>query len=289
MTSANVYSVLKALTPVEVDHVVPVRLGCRGDGGYVIADDPGLQHTVLYSYGIDDNDSFDQHFHQRFDADVRQYDFSISAPPEQPGFRFYPQGLAHTRTDDCDTFAQHVVDNDDVGREICLKMDIEGAEWLVLRDMPEAQLRQCRQIVLELHDISDLGINTAWPGVAMEDKVAALERLNQYFYCWHVHANNYVPIYIVDGYKVPDVMELTFVSREHFRGGAKVTRQFPTPVDDPCSARNEDHVLDFWPFLQADALPAKPLGYWAGKISRLRRSLSKRKWRRVAGRRRIRS
>ncbi len=53
-----------------------------------------LTDTVLYSYGIEDNDSFDQHFHKLYGSDVRQYDFSISPPPARKGFTFVQEGIS---------------------------------------------------------------------------------------------------------------------------------------------------------------------------------------------------
>ncbi len=274
----KINDLLKTLQPRQVDHAKRIRMGCSGDGGYVIMDHKNLSETVLYSYGIEDNDSFDQHYHKHTGANVRQYDFSIDPPPQRQGFSFTQEGISHEKTENCDTFESHIARNSDQDRRIFLKMDVEGAEWLTFLNMPEHILLQCNQIAIEVHDLSGLGVNTMYPQVSLEQKIAVMEKITQHFHCWNVHANNYASMFIVDGYKVPDVMEMTFVNKHLHPGGQLATDLFPTPYDQACHARMQDHVLDFWPFYSGTEIiaPKKPL--IEQKIARLKRSLSTRKW-----------
>jgi hypothetical protein len=274
----KINDLLNTLRPKQVDQATRVRMGCSGDGGYVIMDHKNLSQTVLYSYGIEDNDSFDQHYHNRYSANVRQYDFSIAPPPQRLGFSFTQEGISHEKTDNCDTFESHIARNSDQDKRIFLKIDVEGAEWLTFLNMPEHILLQCNQIAIEVHDLSGLGINTMYPQVSLEQKIAVMEKITKHFHCWNVHANNYASMFIVDGYKVPDVMEMTFVNKNLHPGGQPATEQFPTQYDQACHARMQDHVLDFWPFYAGTEIiaPKKPL--LEQKIARLKRSLSTRKW-----------
>lgn len=274
----NITDLLTTLQPRQVSGAKRIRLGCSGDGGYVIMDHENLVDTVLYSYGIEDNDSFDQHYHMRYGCDVRQYDFSISAPAAKKGFSFIQEGISHVKTHNCDTFESHILRNADQNRRIFLKMDVEGAEWLTLLNMPTHLLRQCNQIAIEMHDLSGKGINTAYPQVTLEQKIEVLTKINNYFHCWNVHANNYASIYLVDGYKVPDVMEFTFINKELHHGGELANAIFPGPYDESCHARMQDHILDFWPFYSPTEIIATKKPFLEQKLSRLKRSLSTRKW-----------
>lgn len=274
----NIYDLLSKLQPRQVVGAKRKRIGCSGDGGYVIMDHDNLAETVLYSYGIEDNDSFDQHFHMLYGSQVQQYDFSISPPPARPNFTFTQQGISHEKTENCDTFESHINKNGDQERRIFLKMDVEGAEWLTFLNMPEKTLQQCNQIAVEMHDLSSKGINTMYPQVTLDEKVATLEKISQYFHCWNVHANNYASMYIVDGYKVPDVMEFTFVNKALHPGGDLAQELFPSQHDQACHARMQDHDLDFWPFYSGDEIIAPKKPYLKQKIDRLKRSLSTRKW-----------
>ena len=274
----EIVDLLETLSPKQVHGAIRKRIGCSGDGGYVIMHHENLSDTVLYSYGIEDNDSFDQHFNQLYGADVRQYDFSISPPPTRPGFTFTQEGISHQKTENCDTFSHHIEKNGDQSRRIFLKMDVEGAEWLTFLHMPEDILQQCNQIAIEMHDLSGLGVNTMYPAVTLEEKVAVMKKITKYFHCWNVHANNYASMFIVDGYKVPDVMEMTFVNKSLHAGGEPATEVFPTPHDQACHARMQDHKLDFWPFYSGNEIIAPKKPYLEQKIARLKRSLSTRKW-----------
>ncbi|MFK8028165.1 MAG: FkbM family methyltransferase [Gammaproteobacteria bacterium] len=274
----NISDLLRTLQPRQVDNSKRIRLGCSGDGGYVIMDHPNLIDTVLYSYGIEDNDSFDQHFHKKYNCEVRQYDFSISAPPKRDGFSFTQEGISHEKNHNCDTFESHIIRNVDQEKRIFLKMDVEGAEWLTFLHMPEHILLQCNQIAIEVHDLSGHGINTMYPKVSLEEKIAVMEKITKHFHCWNVHANNYASMFIVDGHKIPDVMEMTFINKNLHPGGQVANELFPTKYDQACHARMQDHVLDFWPFYSQTEIiaPKKPI--LKQKIARLKRSLSTRKW-----------
>ncbi len=274
----KINDLLKTLQPKQVDDAKRIRMGCSGDGGYVIMDHMNLAGTVLYSYGIEDNDSFDQHFHKHYGAVVRQYDFSIDPPPKKHGFSFTQEGISHEKTDNCDTFESHIARNSDQDRRIFLKMDVEGAEWLTFLNMSENVLLQCNQIAIEFHDLSGLGVNTMYPRVSLEEKIAVMEKITKHFHCWNVHANNYASMFIVDGYKVPDVMEMTFVNKHLHPGGQLATEVFPTEYDQACHARMQDHKLDFWPFYSGTEIIASKKPLLEQKIARLKRSLSTRKW-----------
>lgn len=76
----SIVTLLSALQPKHVDDASRIRIGGLGDGGYVVMDHQNLRETVLYSYGIEENDSFDRHFRKRYGMSVQQYDFSIPPP-----------------------------------------------------------------------------------------------------------------------------------------------------------------------------------------------------------------
>ena len=271
----TIRDLLENLVPMDIVDAQRIRMGARGDGGYVILNDPQLRGCVLYSYGIDDNDSFDQDLHRCFGIPVRQYDFSIPDPPTREGFSFKREGIAHELRANCATFAQHLNENADTGTEYILKLDVEGDEWLTLLHMPESLLNKCRQLIVELHGIAG---NDETSPVDLATKITTLRKLSSTFHCWHVHANNYAPVHIVDGFKVPDVLEVTFVNRACYTCSGITAERFPTAMDFPCSTRLSDIELDFWPFFQG-TLTAQPLPWLPQKLARLQRSLDKRRWR----------
>ena len=254
----SIHALLSTLQPRQAVHAKRRRLGRPRDGGYVILDHENLSDTVLYSYGIGDNDSFDRDFGKRYGVRVQQYDFSIAPPAEKEGFTFHQQGISHEKKQNCNTLQAHLEQNGDGDKRIFLKIDVEGAEWLSLLHTPESVLKQCNQIVIELHDLSGCGKTGNYPDVTQAQKIQMLEKITKHFHCWHVHANNYANIHMVDGFKVPDALEVTFINQALYPVEGNSTEYFPTKYDQPCCVRRKDTQLDFWPFYpQPEIKPVK--------------------------------
>ena len=104
---------LKTSQPLQVDHASRIRMGCSSDGGYIIKDHKDSSQTVLYSYEIQDDYSLDQHYHNQYRTDVRQYDFSIPPPLQRKGFSFSQQGISDAKPRHCNTFETHRTRNSD--------------------------------------------------------------------------------------------------------------------------------------------------------------------------------
>jgi hypothetical protein len=69
--------------------------------------------------------------------------------------------------------------------------------------------------------------------------LAILERVARTHAVVHVHANNYGGIGDVDGIRVPDVMELTYLRRSGLRFEPCV-EEFPTTLDRPNDPERAD-------------------------------------------------
>ena len=93
---------------------------------------------------------------------------------------------------------------------------------------------------------NSVGINLSLSKV--EKKTHAIKKINNLFYLYHVHANNYNPLYYIDGFKLPNSMELTFVNKKYFQTPEYSKTIFPTEIDFPCYKSRRDIKLHFWPF-----------------------------------------
>jgi hypothetical protein len=67
-----------------------------------------------------------------------------------------------------------------------------------------------------------------------------LSKLNASHQVIHVHGNNYGSLGIIDGFVVPDCVEVTYLRREGNKF-ATCGHRFPTSLDQPC----RDGVPDF--------------------------------------------
>lgn len=243
MSVQTVFEVLSLLTPYDVTSARKMRIGAPYDGGYIMLDMLQPRQTV-FSFGLSLNILYE------FDLAMRghrlfMFDHTIDGlVMAHPGFHWFKEGLG--ATDDpagllfsLDHHLQRVPAQED---GMVLKIDVEGAEWDVLAAMPPATLRRFDQIVLELHDFRRLG-EPEWRARAS----AGLRKLTQSFTIHHVHANNYAPVVVLDGWPVADVVEISLVRTE------LVTRSpssalLPTYLDAANDPRRPDLPLWFFPY-----------------------------------------
>lgn len=106
-------------------------------------------------------------------------------------------------------------------------MDIEGAEYHTLLELPDDQLRRLRIIVLEAHHL-----DLMWSEGFFEIAEAFFDKLTRHHLCVHIHPNNTIWPFEHEGIAIPPVMEFTFLRRdrlgEHSPAGVTVS---PHPQD----------------------------------------------------------
>ncbi|KAH3775658.1 probable methyltransferase-like protein 24 isoform X1 [Dreissena polymorpha] len=141
-----------------------VRIGNLGDGGWELCEDIEFRpkHPCLvYSFGINNDFSFDDMMADRFKCDVYSFDPSMKETlegPRGPRQWFFRSGLSE-RTEtfqnewqvstlkDLQEKHGHGKDKIDI-----LKIDVEKFEWLALTQIYESGgLKNIRQLLIELH------------------------------------------------------------------------------------------------------------------------------------------
>ena len=168
----------KELIPYETN-LEKVRIGEDGDGGYVICDIPSIKYDALYSYGSDDNISFEKSFYKKYKVDSFVYDHTINGITNKPDYiNFFKQGVGPVPSIDLDTVNNHIQNNSHTRcKNLIMQMDIEGHEWGVLNS---ADLSQFAQIIIEYH----------MPSHAFSDMIDIIKKVNKSFTCVHIHGNN---------------------------------------------------------------------------------------------------
>jgi len=101
----------------------------------------------------------------------------------------------------------------DRDKKLLLKMDVEGDEWETLLHTPISILNLFYQIIIEVYFVhsimpDSIGINLS--AARIGEKTNVIRKINDYFYLYHVHANNYNPLYYIGFFKIPNTMELAF-------------------------------------------------------------------------------
>ena len=141
------------LSPKKVVGKKRILLGPKGDGSYVILDDFD-KIKIAYSFGIFNNVQFDLELANR-GINVYMYDHSINSLPfENSYFHWQKIGIRGKNSDEKNlkTLEELLIENKHIKEtNMILKMDIEGAEWESLRDLPPKLLNKFKYIIIEYH------------------------------------------------------------------------------------------------------------------------------------------
>lgn len=238
----DVFDVLSYLTPWDIN-IPKRRVGCIGDGGYIMADCLRPTQSVI-SYGIANEVSFDVELAEAGHK-IWQFDHTIvGAPVTHPNITFTREGVAGTDQPDelLYTIETHAARLEIPRAGAILKMDVEGAEWEVLDGISPEALGQFDQILMEFHGMSRI-VHPKF----MKRFIDVMEKLNAQFTLFHVHANNARPLVSVDHFVTPGLIEVSYIRTD------LVTREpsktvYPTPMDSPNVAGRPDLRLWLYPF-----------------------------------------
>jgi hypothetical protein len=173
----------REIQPVALANCTLERFGEPHDGGYLVCANllNGVQSG--YSYGISGYDGWGCGISERLRVKVHEYDCFDTRPPACPAGQlvFHPDCIGATRVEDgrrFDTLANQIAANGDSGRNLIVKIDVEGAEWDAFLTVEDAVFDRIDQLVVEFHGVQDPRF------------VSALRRLNEHFYPVHLHFNN---------------------------------------------------------------------------------------------------
>jgi hypothetical protein len=200
-----------------------VRIGPKGDGGYLLPDDfDDIGGCV--SPGVSSECGFDTQIAD-MGIEVFMADASVDGPPTSHSNFHFTKKYLDTYTSDntitLDSFAATIAP----GKDLILQMDIEGAEYRVIAATTVETLSRFRVIVVEFHDLSNLftkfgfrEINNAFRKLLVTHRVV------------HIHPNNIGGPTVGSHISVPSLMEFTFYRKDR-PTAEKTERSYPHPLD----------------------------------------------------------
>lgn len=237
----NLRGIISSLYIKRDDSENLVRIGGDGDGGYLMVD-KFSKASAAYSIGIGTNIKWDNDISNR-GYDVYMYDHTVSKndlPVLNDRLHFFSTGLSESDSKDNKFMSLNEMlrQNDHVKRnDMILKMDIEGAEWRVLKHLDDKVLQCFDQFVVEYHGLMN---KSNW-GIYSE----VLSKVSKTHQAIHVHGNNACEYAVIDGKRFPDTIEVSYV-RKAGRQLKKCNVMFPEFLDK----RNVDYLdeiaLDDW-------------------------------------------
>jgi hypothetical protein len=174
------------LQPVEVSGCTLERFGEPHDGGYLMCSNLLASVRAGYSYGIHGYDQWGCDVARNRKVRVHQYDcFDLTRPACPNGDTvFHAECVGPTRRTDAegrvfDQLLNQFTANGDAENRLVVKMDVEGAEWESLLQLPADVLGRIDQLAVEFHM------------VGLDEQLAVVRRLKDVFHVAHLHYNNY--------------------------------------------------------------------------------------------------
>ncbi|HEU5406627.1 MAG TPA: hypothetical protein VFU48_02600 [Nitrospira sp.] len=202
-----------------------IRLGGRGDGGYLIPDDlEGIEYC--FSPGIDTKSQFESDL---ADRNIRSFlaDYSVDKPAiQRPEFVFDKKFLGPSDRDPYFTLATWKNKYlKDYSTDLLLQMDIEGDEYGVILSTPDQLLNQFRILVIEFHWLDRL-----LDPFSLQFMAPCFDKLLDFFHVTHIHPNTSCEIVRSGEFEVSRSMEFTFLNKRRVRQ-TKPQTNFPHWLD----------------------------------------------------------
>ncbi len=223
---ADIRRALAMLHPRAIDGGL-TRIGGEGDGGYLV---PHVLDGIggCFSPGVSTVADFEIMLRDQYGIPSFLADASVDGPPKgAEGFDFEKRFLG-SRNDEIFTRLSDWIARKEANTslgDLMLQIDIEGAEYPVIADMPREVLDRFRVIVIELH-----ALDSFFSKQALNAMTPIFEKLTANHVPVHLHPNNCAPPAVMAGISIPPVIEVTLVRSDHFVPG-DAELMFPHPLD----------------------------------------------------------
>lgn len=241
--SKNASCIYQLIKPMDVIGKQKVRIGKKGDGGYILLND--FNNTrIAYSFGINNEISFEEDLATR-DIEVYMYDHTINKIPKiNPKFHWKKIGLTGKKVinKDMKTLKELIKENGHINeKNMILKMDIEESEWEVFLYMNFDILRKFEYILVEFHFENRYK--------SMYSKV--FKKLNKTHQIFHLHCNNCGGMVNFDGHNICYSLEISFVIKGK-NTFVKSSENYPVKNIDYRNCNSKPEINNFLNIYQLD-------------------------------------
>lgn len=198
-----------------------VRLGRQNDGGYVVLGKGDKNYDILLSFGISNDVSFEMDFNRMYpECKIYCFDPTVDDLPDNvPNSTFFKIGIDSVSKENYLTLydIQKLIGHEFKGKNVFLKMDIEGFEWDVFGDSQSFEIiKKFDQIAIELHFKYILRGNKYLLPLFLIHRYRILRKIRKYFDVFNLHANNatfensYTKFH---SFIFPHVVEVSFINK----------------------------------------------------------------------------
>ena len=227
------------------------RIGKDNDGGYVIADLPG-EYDMLISGGISDDISFERYFLNQYTEVNKCYAFDGTVN-QLPGcderITFIKKNLG---TDNSESLC-NLNDYLNQGKNIFMKIDIEGHEFRLFPAILPDLFLNIKQLVLEIHTPADIQLYPDYfkglHDIKNKQLFELMKLINKTHTLVHFHGNNGCALQtLLNIIPFPHVFECTFIRNDYVKERILNDEPFPTALDMQNSIYLPDFYFDHYPF-----------------------------------------
>lgn len=182
------------------------RFGNNGDGGYVIPQDILKNCKNLISCGISNDVSFENDYIKFVpDLKIYAYDGTINNFPSNNHINFIWEKFNISLQDTNTTITLDSIFNKyNLSEHVCVKMDIEGAEYETLTNIDKNNFKKIDCLILEIHNIYNRKIEFN----------NLINLINTEFALIHKHDNNCGQYFNAENTIFADVYELTYINKQ---------------------------------------------------------------------------
>ena len=198
------------------------RIGRWTDGGYAIADIPGIKYDALFAGGVCDDISFEEDFiryQENTQMPVYAFDGTVDelpASPFQSQINFIKKNIGDVESSEYTNlhslFSQYR--SASASSNIFVKMDIEGGEVPWIKSLQPEHMNAVAQFVMEFHS----------PFTSAE--IDMFKKINETHLLIHFHPNNACGTRIHNGVYFPNVFECTYLHKRFFGGKAELNMDY---------------------------------------------------------------
>ena len=230
-----------------------VRIGGTGDGAYLVPNDlDGID--ACFSPGVDNFKNFEDQLANQYGIKCHMCDFTsdlekFRTPLVEGMQTFKKKWLDVDGSNDSISLKEWVEElSPDVDKDLILQIDIEGAEYRNLLAADSGTLERFRIIVIELHGLGKFKS----PEIFSKEVGPLLVKLNKTHVSIHAHPNNCCGDTIdpETGLNIPNVIEITYLRRDRFKGDESqyIQPQLPHPLDINWNVRENPpiHLNENW-------------------------------------------
>ena len=224
------------LQPVKLHNCDWARFGEAHDGGYLLCRNLLQNVGSAYSYGISGYDGWGCAVSIALKVPVHQYDCFNTRQPACAGGQplFHAECIGGERRTDADgrlfdSLQSHISRNGDAGKQLVVKMDVEGAEWDSVLKTPDEVIERIDQMIFEFHGVAR----------GTHRYLEVVRKLKKHFHVANLHFNNYSCESAIEPFPAW-AYEVTLVSKRL----ATVDPSGPAPIPNPLDAPNHPGAPD---------------------------------------------